>query len=99
MSKEISNFLTLKDVINSLVEYDIKHCPFPQNDNSKGIDQGGMIDDEKKIIYIEDEQTYKSKRTVLIHELLHAKYFRLGKEDNEEQIEKETDIIYKKLYG
>jgi len=92
--------LTLRDVIDALMRYDIKHCPFPQNDISKKLgSHNGIIDDEKKIVYLNEEQTQESMRKTIIHEFSHAKNYRAGKKDTEKQIEKETEIIYKKLYG
>lgn len=91
--------LTMRNVIDALMRYDVKHCPFPQNDvPGKGADSG-IIDDEKKIIYLDEETTQEYMRKAIIHEFLHAKYFALGKEDTEEQIERESEDVYKKIYG
>ncbi len=95
-----SELLTLKDMIESLMMYSLEHCLFPQNFGSKKIRtvDSGIIDDERKIIYIDKEQTQEETRKTLIHEFLHAKYFRLGKRDTEKKVDRETEIVYKKLY-
>lgn len=94
--------LTLKEVIEVFIEFDLKHSDFPHNysKNKKVPKWDGLVVFEKKLIYIDKEiNDIKDKRKAIIHEILHSKYFIQGKKDTEEQIEKETEIIYQKIYG
>jgi len=104
-SKNSLTTLTLKDVIETLVTYDINHSLFPHNYmvdyfNDVPIIRGLAIDD-KKLILIDSEQGNEEMRETIIHELIHTKHYRLG--DLRSQIEKivqdETVLTYKMLYG
>ena len=53
--------LTLKDVIESLRRYDLKHCPFPQN-SLKKMNNDGLIDEEKRIIYSLNVKLFLNKQ-------------------------------------
>lgn len=97
-NKKDLELLTLRNVVDALMRYDVKHCPFPQNNVRKNNDMA-LIDDEKKIIYLDEEETQRNMRIGIIHEFLHAKYYALGIKDIEKKIEKEADLVYERLYG
>jgi len=99
--------LTLKDVIETLSIYDIEHCRFPHNYMAEVYEEipliYGMILDERKLILIDNEQGQEETKETVIHELLHAKHYRLGNlkgyKNIEKHVEKETSLTYKLLYG
>ena len=100
--------LTLKDVIETLVTYDIEHCRFPCNHVTDyfGIETQlkGLAMDDKKLILINQELGLEEMREVIIHELLHTLHYRLSDLPSkpnliEKIVEKETNLTYKKLYG
>ncbi len=100
--------LTLKDVIDSLVIYDIEHCRFPHNYLAEvGVDIpiiGGMALDDRKKILIDIELPQEEMREVIIHELIHTKHYRLGDlprniNQLEKHVEFETKLTYNKLYS
>ncbi len=97
--------LKLKEVIETLSSYDLKHCIFPHNYAAEaGYDVPifrGLAMDDKKLILIDIEQGLEEKRETVIHELIHTKHYRLGdlKSKIEKIVEKETFLTYKLLYG
>ncbi len=99
--------LTLKDVIDTFVSYDLEHSRFPHNYMLDNLDIpiiGGMAIDDKKLILIDKELPTETMREVIIHELIHTKHYRLGdlpRDINtiERIVHKETGLVYKKLYG
>ena len=100
--------LTLADVIETLIHYDVEHCRFPHNylaEFVKGIPElGGWALDDKKLILINKEECDERRREIVIHELLHTVHFRRGDlprdiKKIEEIVEAETELVYKKLYG
>jgi len=100
-----TNPLTLKDVIETFVTYDLRHSVFPHNLISEeyGIPYlFGMAIDNRKIILIDEDLGQEETRATLIHELLHTKHYRLG-DLSERLVEKtvraETKRMYKLLYG
>jgi len=105
--KNILEELTLKDVIEALIFYDIEHCRFPHNYIAGSDDiprLRGLTLDDKRLILINREQGTEELRETIIHELHHIKHFRLGDlENNNRKIEAvvraETAKTYKKLYG
>lgn len=105
---KILHSLTLKDVIETLVTYDIEHCRFPINYMYEyiGEEKGfhGLAMDDKKLILINKELGNEEIRETIIHELLHTRHYRLAdltRNPNliEKIVEKETNLTYKKLYG
>jgi len=97
--------LTLKDVIETFVRYDIEHSRFPHNYIYEDADMPiirGLVMDDEKLILLDQDQCDESMREAVIHELLHTKHFRLGDlrgRDIERVVYKETELTYKKLYG
>jgi len=98
--------LTLKDVIETLIVYDIEHCRFPHNylaDVNYEIPRiEGLAMDDNKLILINKELCDEEKRHVVIHELLHTKHYRIGDlkgKNIEKVVEAETVLTYLKLYG
>jgi len=100
--------LSLKDVIESLVIYDIEHCRFPHNYMAEYFPKNrvplirGMAIDDKKLILIDKEQCQELSRETIIHELIHTKHYRIGdleQKNVETIVEAETDLTYLNLYG
>lgn len=99
--------LTLKDVIDVLSDYDVKHCIFPHNylaeiDDTIPVIRGIALG-EKRLILLDSEQNSEEMRETVIHEILHCKHYKLGDLSGfnkiENHIEKETNLTYKLLYG
>lgn len=99
--------LTLKDVIETLITYDIEHCRFPINYMYEYVGERkgfmGLAMDDKKLILINQELGNEEMRETIIHELLHVNHYRLADLPRnpdliEKIVEKETDLTYKKLY-
>lgn len=98
--------LTLKEVIETLVLYDLEHTRFPHNylaefDYSVPTIRGLCMDD-KKLILIDREQCREDMRETIIHELLHSRHYQLGDlttRQTERIVNEETAFTYKKLYG
>jgi len=104
--KRVLEKLTLKDVIETLIVYQIEHCRFPHNYLEKaGYDIPiihGLAMDDKKLILIDKEQCCEEKRESVIHELIHTKHYKLGdlKGGNMEKVvQSETVLTYLQLYG
>jgi len=104
------NELSLKDVIETLIIYNIEHCRFPYNylreyfNNTKYKlpEIRGLAMDDKKLILIDKEQGDERKRETIIHELIHTKHYRLGDlqpKNIERVVQSETLLTYYKLYG
>ncbi len=106
--KRIPETLTLKDVIEVLIAYNIEHCRFPHNYMIEYFGEEavpeihGLALDDEKLILIDKEQGFEALRETIIHELLHAKHYKKGDlrgKDIEVVVEKETSLTYKELYG
>ncbi|MDD5012307.1 MAG: hypothetical protein PHQ66_01520 [Candidatus Nanoarchaeia archaeon] len=102
MKEKDLDLLTLKEVVDVFAEFDLRHTDFPHNykDDKKIPKYNGLTILEKKLIYLDkDIPDIIDRRKAVIHEVLHSKYFLQGKKDTERQVEKETEEIYKKIYG
>ena len=106
--KQVLKELTLKDVIETLIWYNVEHCRFPHNYLADFVADmpvvGGLTLDDKKLILINKEESDENRREVVIHELLHTAHFRRGDlprdiKKIEKIVEAETELTYKKLYG
>ena len=105
--KKLIKPLTLRNVIDALVIYDIEHCRFPHNYLTAIISEipplGGLALADKKLILIDSEQGEETTREIIIHELLHCKHYQIGDlkgfNSIERQVQKETNLTYKLLYG
>lgn len=98
----------LKNIINVLAIYDIKHCEFPINlmlEFMKKPKMAGLAVDDKKTLYIDTAQGLTETREAVVHEILHAHHYLIGDLDTktmkkiESQIERETDKIIERVYG
>ncbi|MHA1302355.1 MAG: hypothetical protein ACTSPI_01450 [Candidatus Heimdallarchaeaceae archaeon] len=99
--------LNLKDVIETLLVYNIEHTKFPHNyfaeidENTKVL--GGLAMDDKKLILIDQDTGNEEMREIIIHELIHTKHFRKGDlrgmKSIEDHVDAETALTYLKLYG
>jgi len=104
--KKRQETLSLKDAIETLVTYDIKHCLFPHNYIAEVMEEipivRGLAMDDRKLILLDSEQGMEEMRETIIHELIHTKYYRLGNlrsRNVERKVIDETIRTYKKLYG
>jgi hypothetical protein len=105
MGKNLLTKLTLKEVIETLATYDIKHCIFPHNylaeyDRDIPIIRGLAMGD-KNLILLDSEQNLEEMRETIIHELIHTKHYRLGdlRKNIERHVQNETILTYERLYG
>ena len=99
--------LTLKEVIEILIEYNVELKEFPLNNwrevNNKPKIRGLIIDDLRRIV-IDKNQSKDLLRESILHELVHAKYFKSGglstlsQKQIENTVQKESEEVYKKLY-
>lgn len=105
--KKNKNILKLKDVIEVISEYDIKHTLFPHNYyaeicQSVPVIRGVALGD-KRLILLDSEQSIEEMRETVIHELLHCHHYNLGDlrgyQNIERVVQRETRETYKKLYG
>ncbi len=106
--KRVLRTLILKDVIETLVSYNIEHTRFPHNYIRDYIGEDivpeihGLAIDDKKLILIDKEQCVEDIRETVIHELIHTKHYRKGDlkgREIEDVVKKETELTYKELYG
>ena len=100
-----NSVLSLKDVIETLTIYDIKHTIFPHNyiagvNDNIPIIRGVALRD-RKLILLDEEQNMREMRGTVIHELIHAKYYKLGnlRKNVERIVDGETKRTFMKLYG
>lgn len=85
--KHKKEILTLDDVVKVLMDFDVRHQEkiFYSGMICNGLTIGGARD-----IQICDNTIFIERYEAVVHELLHAKYFRLGKNRTEREIEKMT---------
>jgi hypothetical protein len=89
--------LTLKDVISILADYEVKHVdqqPFFQA--AYGVTN---FDSQPPAVWIFNTGDTPSKRSTVIHELLHIYYHQLGLEASEEFIRQEETRLYLEIFG
>ena len=103
MATEKLETLTMRDIIETLVTYNVRHVPFPHNYVQGAAKYNGLICDDKKTIFLNEEMAKEITRAVIIHEFLHDKHYRIGNLCDERRIEsvvkKETIETYKQIYG
>lgn len=87
--------LTLPDVIDFLVDYSLTHGPAMVNRD--GTLYGITIFDERRIV-IYDSGDRAEKRDTVIHELLHVYHKQRQENPSEDQVECETQLLYRKLF-
>jgi hypothetical protein len=92
------NKLTLVDIVELLVRWDIVH--------SKNLKELGRCDFDKERITISNRQSYTEMVNTIYHELLHAKYEQYLLEPKEQEINDMSDFLSKqhfkykrKMYG
>ncbi|MCK5624992.1 hypothetical protein KAI04_04070 [Candidatus Pacearchaeota archaeon] len=107
-AKKVINLeeLTVKDIIETFVTYDLEHCKFPHNYFIEVMSRipriEGVTLDDQKLILINNENGLEKTRQVIIHELLHTKHYRQGNLELkriEKQVVAETKFNYMKIYG
>lgn len=87
--------LTIEDVIQILLEFDVQHQELPAM-------QGrlyGLIDYGKKKIYLDSTQDSTEMRDSILHEFYHAKARQQMMNNSENAVDKITKQHIKKLYG
>lgn len=90
--------LTLKDVIDALVDYDIRHQPLPSMGTGNLY---GLFSSGEKRIYLNSEQDRREMIDTIVHELYHAKFHMQGVDDrvSHETIDKFTKQTLLDNYG
>lgn len=89
--------LTAKEIISILADYDFKHVdqqPFFQP--AFGVTN---FDSSPPAIWIFNTGDTPSKRSTVIHELLHVHYHQLGLDPPEEYIRSEESRLYLEIFG
>ena len=85
---------TIKDVLNVIAEYDVRHVDVPISH----LQRYGQTDFFNRKIYIFRSDAATEKATV-IHEIIHVLYHQRGLYPVEERILQEEQKIYVALYG
>jgi hypothetical protein len=96
--------LTLRDVVEILCHFNVKHTDFPLN---RVVDQQvrGLASDSSRTIFVERDIGLQTARKVVIHELIHCKHYLAGDLDDvpnqqgEKIVLKEERETWKDLYG
>ena len=86
-----------RDLLDIIGEYDIITIPYAEK--LEALDEGDAYIPEKKIYRLDEDKADKIKTT--IHEILHIYYYQRNRKrwNKEKKIEKETQEIYKFLFG
>jgi len=84
----------LKDVLELIVQYDVR-----QRERMPRKNIAGFIDSGKMEILIRRKQSVMQKVDTLIHEAIHAYYFDRGVNVSEEKVEEDTRRLMRELYG
>lgn len=92
--------ITLKDVVDIIADgYHIETLRFVSNYANKSYLYGLHIEEDgKKEILINRDLPTHEKRETILHELYHALYSKLGKKQNEKEVEALAQKKYKELY-
>ncbi len=89
--------LTLNDVVQTLKYYNLKHCEFPFNVTDKGY-SSGVVDFNKKQIYIDNELGGNDQTKTILHELAHAYYETKGIILSEKETDKVTKLTIDRYF-
>ena len=89
----MKQYLTLKDVIDTLAQVDLVHIKIPPKEKVLG-----YYVPLKQRIEIEVNEELFTKRLTLIHELIHAKYDLTGIVKSEAEVMKEGSETFKSIY-
>jgi len=93
--------LTLKDFVDILADgYHVETLRFVSNYNNKSYLCGIHIEEDgKKEILINRDLPTPERRETILHEFYHALYSRLGRKQNEKEVESLAQKKYKELYN
>jgi uncharacterized protein YjaZ len=94
--------MELKDVLDVLCRYYIKHTDFPINHMSSLLDDDegnsfvlkGLAIDDKKLILIDKEQGLENMRETILHELYHGHFYMNGQLHGKSMKETERVVRY-----
>lgn len=102
MSKKKENWVrktnfTAQEILDFVAGYDITHMPYLPG---KAYLSGFFESSPPRLSLVSRESICESRKAAL-HELLHAYHYEQGHTSprEEERIDEETEIIYKKWYG
>ena len=87
---------TLVDVI---ADYSIVHCPIANGNLVETKSLYGLIDFNKRTIYINTEQSPAEARKTVLHEISHIYANRFCFPDKEKQISTAENCLYTALFG
>ena len=88
--------LTMKDVLNVLSTYDIRHVPVLYESNKE---LGGLCVPSRNIILISDHTSYQERETAIIHEIVHGDDFSRRGHTSERTTDIRTKLTYLQLNG
>jgi hypothetical protein len=88
--------MRFRDVVDILASYSLIHLKRILSPNGE---YSGITDPDRKEIYVSDDDILKNRRKSVIHELLHIYHVENSLPDSEAATEKETEILYRKLFG
>ena len=95
--------MNLKNIVEILVRYDVKHLPFVTNLYFENLDEDftleGLACDDKKIIYLNSDNCNDVQRLTIIHEALHCHSYMHGFGWNEREVTKRAKDLFKETYG
>lgn len=89
--------LEISDVVHTLRYYGLKHCEFPLNELENRY-TSGLVDFNKKQIYIESELGGAAQIKTIIHEFVHAYYETQGVILTEKETDKITTLTIEKYF-
>lgn len=96
-SYPIKEEFTPNEILDLLVDYDIKHHDYlPSNNTDERL--MGLTDSAGKVIELSRQGSIRERRTALIHELLHAYHDETHQPVDHKQIYQEAEFIHKKFY-
>lgn len=95
--KKIIKIFRLEEIIDLLIEYDIKHFDL-DTEKLFGVYLMGYTDIYDKEIAIYSNLSKKDSRKTIIHEFIHALKDKYNIRDREKDTERQGNIIYETLF-
>ena len=95
--------MNLKNIVEILVRYDVKHIPFVTNMHyeltNPDLMLSGLCADHEKMIYLDSNMCDDHMRLTIIHEALHCHSFMYGLGWSEREVTKRAKDLFKETYG
>lgn len=94
-----SSYLTLREVIEIIADFEIRHPIVPQTTPWYGVTEA-----DNRVIFVIENADAASKRKTMIHELIHvARRLRAGEaatnEEEETVVKQQAEEVYAHLFG